>query len=103
MKNKDFRINDNIIVQGYRGKIINITNCIEYKISYNNEIIGNGLTVLTIENAEETIKKGYTLTPTGRTATYFQVKFNDDEDIKNTAYDSGTYGCIDDFECFGTY
>ena len=75
MKNKDFRIGDNIIVHGYKGKIIEITNCLQYEISYNGKPVSNGLTVITDEAARETISNGYTLIPTGETATYFKVKF----------------------------
>lgn len=103
MKNKDFRIGDNIIVHGYKGKIIEITNCLQYEISYNGKLVHNGLTVMTDEAAQKTIENGYTLIPTGETATYFKVKFNNDEDIKNTAYDNGTYGCLDKYEMYQTY
>lgn len=103
MKNKDFRIGDNIIIHGYKGKIIEITNCLQYEISYNGKPVSNGLTVITDEAARETISNGYTLIPTGETATYFKVKFNDTEDIKNTVYDNATYGCLDKYEMYGTY
>lgn len=103
MKNKDFKVNDNIIVQGYKGKIIEIINCLQYEISYNGKPVHNGLTVMTNEAAQKTIANGYTLIPTGKTATYFKVKFNDNENIKNTVYDNGTYGCLDDYEMYGTY
>lgn len=104
MNNKKFRVGDNIIVQGYKGKIIKITNCLQYEISYKGKSINSdGLTVLTSEAAQQTIERGYTLIPTGETATYFKVKFNDTEDIKNTAYDCGTYGCLDKYEMYQTY
>ena len=103
MKNKDFKINDNIIVQNYKGKITNIINCKQYEISYNGEKVNNGLTVLTDTAARKTIENGYTLKPTGKTATYFTVKFNDNEDIKHTVYDNAVYGCLDEFETYGTY
>lgn len=103
MKNKDFKINDNIIVQGYKGKILEITNCLQYEILYDGKPVYNGLTVVTEETAKEMVSRGYTLTPTGETATYFKVKFNDTENVKNTAYDGGTYGCLDKYEMYGTY
>ena len=69
MKNSEFKVGDNIIVQGNREKIAEIENV---------------------------------FTETGRTATYFKVYFLG-ADLKGTGYDGGWYGCIDDYEMYGTF
>ena len=102
MKNKDFRIGDNILVCGNKGIIAEINNFCEYYIEYNGKPVNDGKTFLTDEDAIETIKNGYTLKPTGKTATYFKVNFIE-ESLKNTCYDGGFYGCLDEFENYGTW
>ena len=103
MKNSEFKIGSHIMVQGYKGVVEEIYTYKEYKVDFEGKILGNGLELVDDDNAENMKAKGYNLVPTGRTGTYFKVSFKDEENIKDTVYDNGTYGCIDDFEEFGTW
>lgn len=103
MNNKSFKVGDNIIVSGFRGVVESISNCNEYRVSYNGKVLGNGLEVFDATTAEACRAKGYTLEPTGRTATYFTVCFDDNDELKNSSYNHGTFGCLDDFENYGTF
>lgn len=104
MENKYFNVGDHISVYGNKGIITGITHCKEYNISFNGKPLrGNGLEVLTDDAAAATKKNGYTLIETGRTATYFKVDFSNEESLKGTVYDGGEYGCLDDFENYGTW
>lgn len=103
MLNKEFKIGSHIVVHGYKGIVEEITNCKEYKMDYKGRVMGNGLAILSDANAEETIAKGYTLIPTGRTATYFTVSFENEPSLKKTSYNGGSYGCLDEFENYGTW
>lgn len=101
MKNSEFKIGSHITVYGNKGIVENITKCKEYECSYNNKKIDTS--VYTEEAVEAMRKKGYILIETGRTATYFTVDFESEKQLKNTAYDHGCYGCIDEYENYGTW
>jgi len=101
MKNKEFKLGDHILVQGNRGTVESITNMVEYNAKYDGKDLRNY--VLSDEQANNMLIKGYELTATGRTATYFKVNFDSEELLKNTGYNHGTYGCIDEYEMYGTW
>lgn len=101
MRNSEFKIGDHILVVGNRGIVKDICKCKEVKYGFNGK--NCGVQTMTDENIADIIEKGYSVEYTGRTATYFTVSFDTEESLKNTAYDNGTYGCIDDFENFGTW
>ena len=103
MKNTEFRIGDHIAVYGNKGIVRDIEHLKEYELSYNGQKIGNGRAVMTDENAADTAARGYTVTPTGRTATYFTVTFENEPGLAGTHYDGGVYGCLDGFENYGTW
>lgn len=101
MKNKHFKVGDHILVYGNKGIVKEIYNCKEYKVEYKTTYVDT--TCYSDENIKHMIAKGYTVTPTGRTATYFKVKFLSETGLENTAYDNGEYGCLDEYESYGTW
>ena len=102
MNNKDFKVGDGIVVQGYRGTVTSVTRVNEYTIAYDGkELPHSGC--YDEQSADEMRKRGYTVTPTGRTATYFTVDFSGEPQLKGTAYDGGCYGCLDEYECYGKW
>lgn len=99
MRNKDFSVGDHITVYGFKGIVEKILNCKEYKV----DRLCRDTMVISDEEAKELENKGYTLVETGRTATYFTISFDTDEGLKNTSYNHGSYGCLDEFENYGTW
>ena len=76
MNNKNFKVGSHILVQGNMGIVEEITNCVEYKVSYGYEDCGER--ILTEEQTQDMLERGYKLTATGRTATYFKVNFENE-------------------------
>lgn len=102
MYNKEYKIGSHISIHGYNGIVEKIINCKEYEVSYKNNLIDKQM-ILSDENVKAMLQKEYALKSTGRTATYFIVSFNNEESLKNTAYNGGCYGCLDEYEEYGTW
>lgn len=101
MKNKDIKVGVNVTVCGYRGVVTSVERLGEFQIEYDGKPVGTGC--YSMEAVESMRSRGYTVTPTGRNGTYFTVDFSGEPSLKGTAYDGGCYGCLDDFECYGTW
>lgn len=101
MKNSEFKVGSHILVQGNRGIVENITRCKEYDATLTG--LCRDTYVLTDENYKKMAEDWKGLKPTGRTATYFTVSFDTEDRLKNTTYNHGTYGCLDEFENYGTW
>lgn len=101
MRNKDIKVGGHISVYGNRGIVTSVEHLNEYDIKYNGKEVDTGCYR---EDAVESMRsRGYTVSPTGRTGTYFTVDFSNEPSLKGTPYDGGSYGCLDDFECYGTW
>lgn len=102
MKNSEFTVGSHILVYGNKGIVESITRCKEYKASINSKLCISEY-VLTEEDASDMRNRGYELIPTGRTETHFKVSFDTEEHLKNTSYNHAVYGCLDEFENYGTW
>lgn len=103
MKNSEFTVGSHILVHGNKGIVEGITRCKEYKALLFNRQLCKSEYVLTEEDASDMRNRGYELIPTGRTATYFTVSFDTEEYLNNTSYNHAQYGCLDEFENYGTW
>lgn len=101
MKNSELKVGSHITICGNKGIVEKVTKCKEYEYSYKDHVIGTS--VFTDEAVKVMEEKGYTLVYTGRTATYFDVDFSNDSRVKGTPYDHGCYGCVDEYENYGTW
>lgn len=99
MNNKNFKVGDHILVQGNKGVVEELCYSKEYKCKN----LFSGTKILTDETKENLIAKGYELEPTGRTHTSFKVDFKNEESLKNTTFNHGWYGCLDEFEMYGIW
>lgn len=100
MLNKDFKVGSHITIWGNRGIVEEVERRKEFKYSYEGEFCGTAC--WNDEQAEEVRQRGYTVEETGRTYSSFKVEFVDD--LKHWGqYNHGHYGCLDEFECYGTW
>lgn len=101
MNNKEIKVGSHVAIYGYRGIVTSVEHLGEYHIEYDGKDVDTGCySTLSVEDMRS---RGYTVTATGRTGTYFTVDFSGEPSLKGTAYDGGHYGCLDDFECYGTW
>lgn len=101
MNNKEIKVGGHVTVCGYRGIVTSVDHLAEYQIGYDGKPVDTGC--YGAEQVKDMVSRGYTATPTGRTGTYFTVDFSNEPSLKGTPYDGGCYGCLDDFECYGTW
>ena len=100
MKNSEFKVGSHILVQGHKGIVEEITRQKECKYFYKGK---EGETVCLEDNQiEDMIQRGFVVEETGRTRTLFKIEFVDE--LKHWGqYNHGTYGCLDDYEEYGTW
>lgn len=100
---REFKIGDHITAYGNKGIVKDITRCKEYKVDFDGYSIGNGLDIISDIAYEEMKNNGYNMIPTGRTATYYKIKFINGSGLENTTYDNETYGCLDEYTDYDTW
>ena len=95
----EFKVGERIRVYGSEGIVTGIHKELAGQLYYDGKPCG-GESHYSEKNLKAIEPKGYTFEQTG-TCTYLQVAF--DGDLKNTAYDGGWYGGLDDVVAYGEY